>query len=440
MEGAHLGVLWALPFGGLLLSLALMPLLLNHIWHHHYGKIAFGWSLGVIVPLLILLGWGETLTLILEVIFHEYLPFIILVGALYIISGGILVDIRGQVSASANTFLLGIGTILAGWIGTTGASMLMIRPLLKLNKDRQNKTHLMIFLIFLVANIGGSLTPLGDPPLFLGFLQGVDFFWTLKFLAPETFFISAALLILFYIYDQKLLYQEGVLKTSGKLSFQIEGWSNFMALLGVIFFVLLSGIWDPQITLKFSGVELEFQNISRDLGLLILGLLSYFRTPHKIHHHNEFSWGPLQEIAKLFWGIFITVMPVIAILKAGQEGAFSPLIQMTENGGAPSSTVYFWLTGWLSAFLDNAPTYLVFLNMAGGDVSFLMTEGHLILEALSLGAVFMGAMSYIGNAPNFMVKSIAEENGIPMPTFFGYMKWSCGILLPLFLILTFFHF
>ena len=348
--------------------------------------------------------------------------------------------IKGKVSAKANTFILGFGTVLAGWIGTTGAAMLMIRPIIKLNQARQYKTHLIIFLIFLVANIGGSLTPLGDPPLFLGFLQGVSFFWTLEYLAPETFIVSAAVLLIFYFVDHRLLLQENLEHETPKLTFQAEGWFNFFNLLIIISLVLLSGIWDPGIKIYIFDVDIKLQNAVRDLGLIAISTYSYFKTPHGIHKKNEFSFGPLMEIVKLFWGIFITVIPVLAMLGAGKEGSFASLIQLANFDGEPHPEIYFWLTGWLSAFLDNAPTYLVFFHMAGGNPEWLMTSGHLILEAISLGAVFMGAMTYIGNAPNFMVKAIAEENGIQMPSFFGYMKWSCGILLPLFIALTLFHF
>lgn len=420
-------LLGMIPFAGLLASLALFPLFASRFWHAHFGKIAAGWSGVAIISLIQTTGPEATFHAILETFFHEYLSFIILIGSLYIVSGGILLDVRGRVSAKTNTFILGLGTVLAGWMGTTGAAMLMIRPLIRMNQGRAHQTHLMIFLIFLVANIGGALTPLGDPPLFLGFLQGVHFFWPLEYLALETLLISSVLLGLFYMYDHRLLQQESLENETPKLTFQIQGWSNFGCLLGIISLVLMSGVWQPETSFSIQSVTIKLQDAVRDLGMVAIAIYSYLKTPASIHTKNQFSWAPLSEVAKLFGGIFVTVIPVLLMLGTVPKELFSP-------------REYFWLSGWLSAFLDNAPTYLVFFHMAGGDPGWLMTEGHLVLEAISLGAVFMGAMTYIGNAPNFMIKAMAEENGIPMPTFLGYMKWSCGILLPLLLLLTFFHF
>jgi Na+/H+ antiporter NhaD/arsenite permease-like protein len=427
---------WILPFCGMLGSLALMPLLAIHFWENHYGKVAFGWSFITIGSLIATFGIPLAQTEVLETLFHHYLPFIIMIGALYTISGGIRIDVEAPSRPALNTALLAIGTLLAGWIGTTGASMLLIRPMLHVNRHRNHRVHHMIFFIFLVANIGGALTPLGDPPLFLGFLNGISFFWPTQHLIRPMVLMSLPLLALFYALDTYFVFKEGVIFQKAQLKVRIKGKWNGLLFLGVIGFVLLSGLWHPAYSLTLGGISLELQNVIRDGGLILLAILSWVLTPPAIHEDNHFSWEPLKEVAKLFFGIFITVIPVIAILDAGLQGAMAPLIALVDVGGQPQNAMYFWLSGLLSSFLDNAPTYLVFFNMAGGDATLLMSTLSQTLVAISLGSVFMGAMTYIGNTPNFMVKSIAEGHNIPMPSFFAYMAWSLSILLPLFLLLS----
>jgi Na+/H+ antiporter NhaD/arsenite permease-like protein len=432
----HLTGWWVVPFCGLLLSLALMPLFALRFWENHYGKIAFGWALLTLYSLGSTFGSTVMQQEVLQTLFHHYLPFIIMIGALYTISGGIHIEVEANATPAVNTTLLAIGTFFAGWIGTTGAAMLLIRPLLHINRDRKNRVHLMIFFIFLVANIGGALTPLGDPPLFLGFLNGVSFFWSTQYLLSPMVAMALSLLTLFFVFDTYYLRKEDVVfkKVSPKVT--INGKFNGLCFLGVIAFVLLSGLWKPTASISIGGATLELQNLMRDGGLLALALLSWVITPLSIHRANHFSWGPFLEVGKLFFGIFITIIPVIAILHQGTHGVMAPLISLVEIGNQPQNEMYFWLTGVLSAVLDNAPTYLVFFNMAGGDAPTLMTTHSLTLVAISLGSVFMGAMTYIGNTPNFMVKSMAEIHDIPMPSFFGYMMWSMGILIPLFLLLS----
>jgi Na+/H+ antiporter NhaD/arsenite permease-like protein len=418
-------------------SLALMPLFALHFWENHYGKIAFAWSAIVIFFLIDIFGLPLAQTEILGTLFHHYVPFIIMIGALYTISGGIQIEVEAAAGTPlVNTALLAVGTALAGWIGTTGASVLLIRPMLHVNRDRQYRVHQMIFFIFLVANIGGALTPLGDPPLFIGFLSGVSFFWPTQHLILPMLVMIAPLLALFYGIDIYIVSKEGIAFKKGKSKVHIKGMWNGCLFLGIIGFVLLSGLWHPTTKLTVSSIHLELQNVIRDAGLVLLALLSWVWTPAAIHSANHFSWEPLKEVAKIFFGIFITVIPVIAILSAGTQGAMAPLIALVDVDGQPQNNMYFWLSGLLSAFLDNAPTYLVFFNMAGGDASLLMSTLSQTLIAISLGSVFMGAMTYIGNTPNFMVKSIAEGHGIQMPSFFAYMLWSLGILLPLFLLLS----
>jgi len=316
--------------------------------------------------------------------------------------------------------------LLASWMGTTGAAMLLIRPLLRANKWRANKVHIIVFFIFLVANIGGSLTPLGDPPLFLGFLKGVSFFWTTKFLLLPMIYVSTILLTLFYFIDSYYYKKESKLpseKTNIK-SIEISGKINFLFLLAVIGSVLLSGFWNPDYQVHIYGhVTMELQNIARDILLLIITFLSIKFTSLEARSQNGFTWFPIIEVAKLFIGIFITIIPVLSILSIKDVGALQWVKDLCHN-----DMMYFWITGLLSSFLDNAPTYLVFFDVAGGNPEKLMQEMSSTLLAISSGAVFMGAMTYIGNAPNFMVRAIAEENGIKMPSFFGFMAWSFIIL------------
>jgi Na+/H+ antiporter NhaD/arsenite permease-like protein len=363
--------------------------------------------------------------------------------ALFTISGG--VQLKGSLVGSPilNTAILGIGTLLASWMGTTGAAMLLIRPLIRANANRKNKVHVIVFFIFLVANIGGALTPLGDPPLFLGFLKGVSFFWTTTAMFFPMLFLVISLLIIFFILDTYLYKKDNIIieKELNPEKLGLEGSFNLLLLLGVIGGVLLSGFWKPHISFTIYYVDVELQNIARDILLLGLTYASWILTSQSIRKANEYTWFPIVEVAKLFAGIFITIIPAIAILKAGTEGALSAVVESVTNDGQPINYMYFWMTGILSSFLDNAPTYLVFFNTAGGDPSLLMGDLYETLLAISAGAVFMGANTYIGNAPNFMVKSIAETSGIKMPSFFGYFfKWSIPILVPLFIITTFIFF
>jgi Na+/H+ antiporter NhaD/arsenite permease-like protein len=445
MNGAELGALWALPFAGMLLSIALLPLLAPRLWHHHFGKIALGWALAFLLPFALLHGAGHAGHALVHALVEEYLPFILLLVALFTVAGGIY--IRGNLKGSpgVNVALMAIGALLASFMGTTGASILMIRPLLRANDNRPYAVHVVVFFIFIVSNAAGSLTPLGDPPLFLGFLQGVDFFWTLRQLLPETLVLVGALLAIFWLIDSWHYRREGVLPADptpdSKEGIAIEGKGN-IALLGVVVaLVLMSGLWRPGVSFDIFGSQVALQDAVRDLGMVAVALLSWHLTPSAPRRHNEFSWGPMQEVAKLFLGIFITMAPVLAMLKAGTAGAFAPVAHaVTAPSGEPLPWAYFWLSGALSSFLDNAPTYLVFFNLAGGDPQHLMGPMAATLAAISAGSVFMGANSYIGNAPNFMVKAIADERGVKMPSFFGYMAWSCGVLLPLFLLITFVFF
>ena len=443
-NAAELSLVWGLPFALILLSIATGPLLFAHTWHHHFGKITAGWTLLFLIPFTLVFGFGESVHLIAHAMVGEYIPFILLLLALYTISGGILVWGNLHGSPKLNTALLAIGTLLAPIMGTTGAAMLMIRPLLKANDNRKHNVHVVIFFIFLVANIGGGLTPLGDPPLFLGFLKGVDFMWTVQHMLAPVLISTVVLLTIFYIIDSRYFAKESELlprdpSPDSEEGIKLFGKWNFVLLLCVIGSVLLSGMWKPQHPgFDILGTNYPLPNLVRDAILLVLTVVSLIITPKPVRAGNEFNFDPIAEVAKLFAGIFITISPVLAMLQAGEKGAFAGIISLVhDSAGQPINTMYFWMSGMLSAFLDNAPTYLVFFNMAGGDPHQLM-RGDLFhtLLAVSMGSVFMGALSYIGNAPNFMVKAIAEQRKVPMPSFFGYMAWSFGILIPLFLLHT----
>ena len=441
--GEGLPIYWVIPFVGILLSIAIMPLVAEDFWHHNFGKISLFWATLLIVPLLVSQGFSITVYEILHVGLLEYIPFIILLLALFTISGG--VRLKGTLvgTPTLNTIIIFIGTALASWMGTTGAAMLLIRPLIRANSNRKNKVHVIVFFIFLVANIGGSLTPLGDPPLFLGFLKGVNFFWTTSAMFAPMLFLVVCLLLIFFALDTYFYRKEGQLEIdhSENEKIGLDGSFNLLLLAGVVGGVLLSGFWKPQISLEIYHVHVELQNIVRDIILLTLTYFSWTMTSKQIRDQNEYTWFPIIEVAKLFAGIFVTIIPAIAILKAGTKGALSTIVASVSNNGEPINYMYFWLTGILSSFLDNAPTYLVFFNTAGGDPTFLMNNIPNTLLAISAGAVFMGANTYIGNAPNFMVKSISESSGIKMPSFFGYFfKWAVPILMPLFVIVTYIFF
>ena len=445
LNGAELSILWVVPFVCMLLSIAIGPLAVPHFWHHHFGKVAVFWGLAFLVPCAMVFGLQLAVYQFVHVLFMEYVPFIILLFALFTIAGG--VRLKGQLvgTPAVNVGLLALGTILASWMGTTGAAMLLIRPLLRANEHRKYRMHIVIFFIFLVANIGGSLTPLGDPPLFLGYLKGVSFFWTTTNLFVKTCFMSLALLGIYFVLDTVLYGREGrpqpphdPNKVEEKLG--LDGSINLLFLLGIVLCVLVSGMIDLGEAINIHGVGIDGQNLLRDILLLCLTGLSWKFPPRQCRELNGFSWAPIEEVAKLFLGIFLSMIPALAILRAGTDGALAGVINMVFHDGEPVNYMFFWLTGALSSFLDNAPTYLVFFNTAGGDAAHLMADWTETLSAISAGAVFMGAVTYIGNAPNFMVRSIAEDQGVKMPSFFGYMLWSVGILFPCFALITYLFF
>lgn len=432
-----LPLVWGVPFVGVLLSLALGPLVMPKMWHDHFGKICSFWSTVIVVAFIHHLGVFDGTKEVGGVIVHHYIPFVLMVGGLYVMARGIGITVSCRPSPGVNTLFLGIAALMSSVMGTTGAAMVFIRPFLMLNHNRHSKTHLMIFFIFLVCNVGGSLTAVGDPPLFLGFLAGIPFFWSFLGLGPLFLMVFTYLLIGFFVLDYFYWRLDDRALTAKKIPLKISvtGWIHGALMIMAIGGMVVCG----QIDFADSPF---LSDLCRDLILLSCAGASFFiqKRAKDTEIQKEF-WAPVQEIAYVFAAIFITAHPVLEMLKECPNGALgflTPLVNDTQ--GHPIPALYFWVSGILSSFLDNAPTYLVFFELAGGDVSAFLSSKELILKAFSAGAVFMGAMTYIGNAPNFMVKSISELNGIPMPHFFRYMGWSVLWLLPIFFCVTFFFF
>lgn len=446
-ESAFLSPYWSLPFVGLLLSIAIMPLAAPHVWEKHLGKISAGWALAFWLPFAAFIDGPTAFSSLVHTALLDYIPFLVLVFGLYVAAGGLVVGGALSGSPARTTGLLALGAFLASLVGTTGASMVLVRPLVRGLQTRKYKAHSVVFFIFLVSNIGGSLTPIGDPPLFMGFLKGVPFFWTLRLL-PLMLFSTAILCALHYVIDLHFWRKECALAGEklevARAPFELKGTINLLYLLGIVAAVIVSGLFghvEGGITLMAPtaanphGLHVTWVSLGRDLTILAIAWLSLRTTSSEVRESNNFTWGPVQEVAILFAGIFACLIPILLILNQGESGSLGWLLASVR-----SPAHYFWAAGALSSFLDNTPTYLLFFAVAGGDPAVLTTTGAVTLAAISAGAVFMGANSYIGNAPNFLVRNIAEENGIKMPSFFGYMGWSVAILIPLFVLLTFLFF
>ncbi len=419
--GETLPIYWILPFGGLLLSIALLPLAVPKFWEHNRNKALVAAIFGL--PIAILIGIQDPNEIAQVIV--DYISFITLLAALFIISGGI--HLKGDIEAkpTTNALFLLIGTVLANLIGTTGASMLLIRTVLRTNRERKNTRHIPIFFIFLVSNIGGALLPLGDPPLFLGYLRGVPFFWTLR-IFPIWGLAVSVLLAVFLIIDSIAYSREAppaLLQDRTQVQpLRIEGTINFLWLLGVLLAAML------------------LPTPSREVVMWLMVFLSWKTTRGETRARNEFSFNPIIEVAVLFAGIFGAMVPALMILKARGGGL-----------GITEPWQFFWATGMLSSFLDNAPTYLTYVSLGQAVTNTLQLSEDIVLRdggiaevyliAVAVGAVFMGANTYIGNAPNFMVKAISEEWKYNMPSFPGYMLWSAAILIPTFILVTiiFFH-
>ena len=449
MSAAELGntlPLWScIPFAGMLLSIAIIPLIRPEWWEKRKAWVVVFWSLLFLIPFVLAYGMGTASERFLESMVGDYLTFIVLLFGLFCVTGNI--SLKGDIKGTplTNVILLLISALLSSWIGTTGASMLMIRPVIRANKYRMHKTQVAVFFIFLVSNIGGCLTPIGDPPLLMGFMRGVPFFWSLS-LAPVMLLNFILLLIMFFIIDM-IFYKKDekmgmkyTVKKEDKQPLKLCGAHNILFLLMIIGGVILNGILPGMPMFPnaegevlglhiFGEVSLTVPTIIEIVIILLAAFLSLKTTKKEVREENHFSWDAIEEVAILFVGIFITMIPALLILKAkGSELGLDAPWQM------------FWATGALSSFLDNTPTYLVFMTTAGtlGATSGISTVAGMIsqqmLMAISCGAVFMGANTYIGNAPNLMVKSIAEENGMKMPSFFGYMGWSLSCLIPVFIV------
>jgi Na+/H+ antiporter NhaD/arsenite permease-like protein len=442
LDGASMGIVWGLPFVAVLLSIATGPLIFPKVWHDHYGKIGAGFAIVALLALAIGFGLEAAFAAFVHAIIGEYLSFILLLFALYTVAGGILVTGNVHGSPATNTAMIALGTLMASVVGTTGAAMILIRPLLRANDERKNKVHVVIFFIILVANVGGALTPLGDPPLFVGFLRGVDFFWTTRHLALETAFVAGVLLAAFFVLDSWIARRESAYRPqrdpTPPAPIRVHGPVNLVLIAAIVGAIILSATWRPGISFDVFGTKVELQNLARDAFLAIAALLSLWWTRDEHRAANGFTWEPIKEVAKLFAAIFVTIIPVLSMLRAGEAGAFAPLLNaVTAHDGAPHPVAYFWLTGLLSAFLDNAPTYLVFFELAGGDAKGLMGPMAGTLAAISMGAVYMGALTYIGNAPNLMVYAIAVEQRVKMPSFFAFFGWAVLCLGPVLAVLTF---
>ncbi len=444
--GAESGVpLWlCIPFAGLLLCIAVMPLVKGEWWEAHQPLVVVLWILVMVIPFALLYGVGSAAETVLECTVNDYLTFIVLLFGLFCVSGNITMEGDFAGSPRINVGLLALGTLLASCIGTTGASMLMVRPVIKMNSWRRRKSHIMIFFIFMVSNMGGCLTPIGDPPLLMGFMRGVPFFWSLH-LFPVLIFNMVILLFVFYHLDKRNYRRDIAEGRKPDISkpgteFRIDGLHNIVFLVMIVAAVILSGVLPGMPAFQdaagnargihiFGEVSLSYPSLIEIALILLAAFLSFKTTDKEVRVKNHFTWGAIKEVAVLFIGIFITMQPALMLLKA-----------VGPNLGITEPYQMFWATGALSSFLDNTPTYLVFLTTAGtlgftgGISTTLGTLPAKMLSAISCGAVFMGANTYIGNAPNFMVKSISDENGVNMPSFFGYMLWSVAVLIPVFII------
>ncbi len=419
----------AFPYIALMLGLALFPLLLLKIWHVLEKPILVVIGVWTLMVMVQVEGAYHAVHSFSHMFFHEYIAFLAILFALFVVAGGIHVQFNMSDSLKNNVLILLSGAILANFIGTTGASMVLIRPFLRLNHNRPYKTHLGVFFIFIVANIGGSLTPLGDPPLFMGYLAGVDFGWTLQHGWLPFVMTIAFCLGVFACIDR--VKNKRTISQRHDVGIAIEGGVNFVLMGAIVAITLFAPCLSSVSVISIMEVEISWQDIIRDCGYVAIGGLSLWLTPKHIHQHQHFNFEPFKEVARVFLVIFLSLIPISAMLKLGCNGPFHVLFNFAHAQCLPIDVRYFWLSGGLSAFLDNAPTYLLFFKMAGGNAQILMNQLPSTLLAISLGSVYMGAMSYIGNAPNFMVRSIAKQSGVEMPSFVGYMIWSCVVLLPI---------
>lgn len=429
----------AVPFIGILLSISFWPLINQEFWHKHVRQIIFSWCVFFLILELWYHGVGETCFNIAESMIKHYIPFILLIASLFITTGGVYVDFpKLRHGAALNTGFLFAGSLLAGWIGTTGAASLLIRPFLRLNNYRKYRTHLAIFFIILVANIGGIASPIGDPPLFLGYLEGIDFFWPIKNLWMYLIGTLTVVCAIFFCID-KYLWRKEEMSKEGEIR---NGPGEFVVLHGKRNIVLLMAILACLILCNFKGafnlfgLEVKYSALLRDGILLIICFIGSKFPSQLAHKKNEFSYLPLTEVVETFFAIFLTVTPVLDMLTLGKNGPFAWVFNWIAQDGDISIIKSFWSCGLLSSVLDNSPTFLIFFYMAGGNALTLMTEHTHLLGAIMMAAVFMGALTYIGNAPNFVVKSIANSYGVKVPGFLKYTSIVCCILFPVFTVIS----
>jgi Na+/H+ antiporter NhaD/arsenite permease-like protein len=428
------GLAWGLPFLGLLLSIAILPALAPRFWTRRMGLVSLAWSLVLLLPRAAEAGLGAAASEAWHALLIEYLPFATLLLALYTAGGGVHLQGGPAGTPTGNTATLALGIALGLVVGTTAAAVVVIQPLLHANAHRRRRMHLVLFLVVLVANAAGALTPLGNPPLYVGLLRGVPFFWPATHLLPHFLLLTGVLLTAFWVLDRRLAATEPPAPRPGKL--RLRGWSNVGLILVVALAVLVQGF------IHLGSVSLLGQPIALE-RLVAIGVfiavteVSLYSTPRAIRQANDFVWHPMAEVAMLFAGIFVTIGPVAAMLQAGLDGPLAPLLRLTRDAaGQPIPLLYFWLSGLLSAFLDNAPTYLVFFDLAGIRPEALTGAEALALQAISAGATFFGGLTYIGNAPNMMLRAIASHRGVRMPGFLGFMLLSSTLLLPVFVLLS----
>jgi Na+/H+ antiporter NhaD/arsenite permease-like protein len=428
MQPSAPGLALGFPFLGLLASMAVIPIVAPRFWHRRMGFVAFAWSAVLMVQQAVVAGIGAAASAIWHAILIEYLPFVTLLLALYTAGGGVLLRGGPAGTPHGNTAMLAMGMAMGAVMGTTGSAMVLIHPLLRANAHRRRKVHLVLFLIVLVGNVAGAVTPLGNPPLYIGLLHGVPFFWPARHLIAPLLVVTMPLLATFYLIDRCLTAAEP--SPPKPQPFRVRGWWNIGLILVVIFVVLLQGAVQLG-RLVLAGQPVGIEQVAGILVLVTVTLVSVRITPRAIRQANDFMWHPMAEVAMLFAAIFVTIGPVIDMLQAGIGGPLEPLLRlMLDAAGQPRPIAYFWLTGMLSAFLDNAPTYLVFFELAGLRPAALSGSDSVVLTAISAGAVFFGGLTYIGNAPNMMLRAIAAHRGVRMPGFFGFMMLASCLLLP----------
>lgn len=433
-------VMWGIPCIGIIFSMSFIPLISARFWNEYNKHVLIFWTAAYAVCAAWVFGVSKTFLSITEAIFSDYISFIIQISALFIVSGGIFINLARKSTPLFNTVFLFGSSILAGWIGTTGTATLMIRPILRANSHRRYRIHLVVFFIFLAANIGGAFTPLGDPPLFVGFTNGIDFFWFMKHLYPYIFGTLFFLCGLFFVIDSQLLKKEQKEKYSAKNNgdeppeFMVKGKFNIV-LLGLILLTVMFCNFDAEFT--FLHEKYRWSSLLRNIILVSISLISMKFTPKSIRDRNHFSMAPIQEVAELFAGIFITAAPIIEILHQGTQGNLRWIFEQITHNGEFVLQKCFWISGLLSSILDNTPTFLIFFHLTSGNAQDLMTAHASLLTSFAISTVFMGALTYIGNAPNLMVRSIARNYGVKVPSFLEYMVWSFGILIPVFIVISY---